>query len=81
MRISGDGSVGGQFQQTPDGRLMCRFPERIVLIANHQVRFLADLKHVRRLTLRRISLAVLGLALSLVDCLYKQHARTTLYHP
>ena len=37
IRISGDESVSGQFRQLPDGRLECSFPERLVLIANHQV--------------------------------------------
>lgn len=37
VRISGDSSVSGQLRQTPDGRLECAFPERIVLLANHQV--------------------------------------------
>ena len=38
VRISGDASVAGQLQVTPDGRVECRFPDRVVLIANHQVR-------------------------------------------
>ena len=38
MRISGDASVAGQIHQTEDGRVEFSFPERIVLIANHQVR-------------------------------------------
>lgn len=38
IRISGDESVRGQLHQLPDGRLECNFPERIILIANHQVR-------------------------------------------
>lgn len=37
IRISGDSSVAGQLAQHPDGRLLTRFPERIVLIANHQL--------------------------------------------
>ena len=37
LRISGDKSVRGQLSQTRDGRLQCRFPERIVILANHQV--------------------------------------------
>ena len=38
MRISGDESVRGQLRKLPDGRLECDFPERMVMIANHQVR-------------------------------------------
>lgn len=37
IRISGDESVRGQFSQLPDGRLVCELPERLVLIANHQL--------------------------------------------
>ncbi|THZ33589.1 acyltransferase-domain-containing protein [Aureobasidium pullulans] len=37
IRISGDASVAGQLRQFPDGRLECDFPERMVLIANHQI--------------------------------------------
>ncbi|KAF2715183.1 acyltransferase-domain-containing protein [Pleomassaria siparia CBS 279.74] len=37
MRISGDESVRGQMRKTPDGRLECDFPERMVLISNHQI--------------------------------------------
>jgi lysocardiolipin and lysophospholipid acyltransferase len=37
MRISGDESVRGQLRQAADGRLECDFPERLVLISNHQV--------------------------------------------
>lgn len=37
MRVSGDESVRGQLRKTEDGRLECDFPERMVLIANHQV--------------------------------------------
>jgi hypothetical protein len=37
MRVSGDESVRGQLRQAADGRLECDFPERLVLISNHQV--------------------------------------------
>ncbi|KAI1841528.1 hypothetical protein JX266_012280 [Neoarthrinium moseri] len=37
IRISGDASVAGQFSLTPDGRVQCSFPERLVMIANHQI--------------------------------------------
>ncbi|KAF2679002.1 acyltransferase-domain-containing protein [Lentithecium fluviatile CBS 122367] len=37
MRVSGDESVRGQLRQTEDGRLECDFPERLVLISNHQI--------------------------------------------
>ncbi|KAI9884623.1 MAG: NADH kinase pos5 [Watsoniomyces obsoletus] len=37
IRVSGDESVRGQLRQADDGRLHCAFPERLVLIANHQL--------------------------------------------
>ncbi|KAI4141294.1 MAG: hypothetical protein L6R39_005415 [Caloplaca ligustica] len=37
IRISGDASVRGQLVQTKDGRLETRFPERLIMIANHQL--------------------------------------------
>ncbi|KAI1182181.1 acyltransferase-domain-containing protein [Nemania serpens] len=37
IRVSGDASVAGQLSLTPDGRVQCHFPERMVLIANHQI--------------------------------------------
>ncbi|KAK3202389.1 hypothetical protein GRF29_161g1026955 [Pseudopithomyces chartarum] len=37
IRVSGDESVRGQLKQTEDGRLECLFPERLVLVANHQI--------------------------------------------
>src|SRR6266566_6615206 len=47
IRISGDASVAGQITQAPDGRVQFSFPERLVLIANHQVRDAAG-DHVGR---------------------------------
>lgn len=37
MRISGDDSVAGDLIKTADGRVECHFPERLVMIANHQL--------------------------------------------
>lgn len=37
IRVSGDESVRGQLSQAKDGRLQTDFPERLVLIANHQI--------------------------------------------
>ncbi|KAI4092703.1 MAG: hypothetical protein L6R37_007539 [Teloschistes peruensis] len=37
IRISGDATVRGQLARTSDGRLETRFPERLVMIANHQL--------------------------------------------
>ena len=37
IRISGDRSVRGQLLETKDGRLQTDFPERMVLMANHQL--------------------------------------------
>lgn len=37
VRISGDASVAGMLRKTSDGRVECDFPDRMVMIANHQV--------------------------------------------
>ncbi|CAK7271065.1 hypothetical protein SEPCBS57363_004424 [Sporothrix epigloea] len=37
IRISGDESVAGQIRKTRDGRVEFDFPERMVMIANHQI--------------------------------------------
>ena len=37
IRVSGDSSVAGQLSQAKDGRLVTHFPERLVLISNHQI--------------------------------------------
>lgn len=37
VRISGDESVAGQIRGTEDGHVEFDFPERMVLVANHQV--------------------------------------------
>ena len=37
VRVSGDSTMRGQLLQTVDGSLLCDFPQRIVLIANHQI--------------------------------------------
>lgn len=37
IRVSGDASVQEQLRQASDGRLVTLFPERLVLIANHQI--------------------------------------------
>ncbi|KAI5865237.1 acyltransferase-domain-containing protein [Durotheca rogersii] len=37
IRISGDSSVAAQLRLTSDGRVECDFPERMVMIANHQI--------------------------------------------
>lgn len=38
VRVSGDKSIPKQLFQKKDGTLECRFPKRIVMMANHQVR-------------------------------------------
>lgn len=38
IRISGDATVAGEIRPTEDGGVEFRFPERLILIANHQVR-------------------------------------------
>lgn len=40
VRISGNDSVAGQIHQLEDGGVKFDFPERVVLIANHQVSLL-----------------------------------------
>ncbi len=37
VRVSGDASVRGQIRRTTDGRLQTDFPERLVMISNHQI--------------------------------------------
>ena len=37
VKISGDESVRGQLFQTTDGDLICNFPQRMVMMANHQI--------------------------------------------
>ncbi|KAK3326206.1 acyltransferase-like protein [Apodospora peruviana] len=37
IRISGDASVADQIRKTPDGMVEFAFPERMVMIANHQI--------------------------------------------
>ncbi|CCT72187.1 related to acetyltransferase [Fusarium fujikuroi] len=37
IRISGDESVAGQIKLRPDGGVQFEFPERLVMIANHQI--------------------------------------------
>ncbi|KAG6010367.1 hypothetical protein E4U21_006931 [Claviceps maximensis] len=37
IRVSGDESVAGQILPTPEGGVEFKFPERIVMIANHQI--------------------------------------------
>ncbi|KAF6824947.1 lysocardiolipin acyltransferase [Colletotrichum plurivorum] len=37
IRISGDVSVAGQIRKTPAGTVQFDFPERLILIANHQI--------------------------------------------
>jgi 1-acyl-sn-glycerol-3-phosphate acyltransferase len=50
MRVSGDESVRGQLRKNKHGMMECDFPERVVLISNHQVRpskqFLLDDKEL-----------------------------------
>ena len=37
VRVSGDSTMRGQLLQTVDGALLCDFPQRLILIANHQI--------------------------------------------
>ena len=40
VRVSGDASMRGQLYRLKDGTLKCNFTNRLVLMANHQVRAL-----------------------------------------
>lgn len=66
VRISGDASVVGQIRRTADGRVECSFPERLVLIANHQV-------GVALFELRQTLMcaAIYGLGVPLVGCIHE----------
>lgn len=78
VRISGDASVAGQIKATANGGVEFNFPERAVLIANHQV--------CRKLTaMWKDELTVpdlYRLAVSLVGRVRQstQHARPPLHH-
>ena len=37
VRVSGDSTMRGQLVKTTDGAVICDFPERLFLIANHQI--------------------------------------------
>lgn len=37
VRISGDSTMRGQLLKTTDGSVVCNFPQRMILIANHQI--------------------------------------------
>ena len=65
VRISGDDSVAGELLQAGDGRVECRFPDRLIMIANHQVCFMK----VNRTLLTPID--ILGLVISVVGCIYE----------
>lgn len=45
VRVSGDKTVRGQILQSNDGDLLCKFPNRLILIANHQVLLGARFKY------------------------------------
>ncbi|CAD6592195.1 MAG: hypothetical protein ASARMPRED_006106 [Alectoria sarmentosa] len=37
VRVSGDSTMRGQLLESVDGSLLCDFPQRLILIANHQI--------------------------------------------
>ena len=39
VRVTGDESMKDQLYQMEDGSLRCNFPHRLVMMANHQVRY------------------------------------------
>jgi lysocardiolipin and lysophospholipid acyltransferase len=68
VRISGDESIAGQIKQRADGRVEFSFPDRLVMIANHQVN-----PATKNNWLKLIGIPALhGLAISLVGRLCKQ---------
>ena len=77
IRVTADRTVRDQIRRTSDGGLACHFPERLVLIANHQVWL--DAFHVLAPG-SNVDLVVLGLALFVVDSLHGTDARLCLYH-
>jgi len=76
VRVSGDASVRDQLKQTEDGRLESDFPDRMVLMANHQV-WMVSFCVVTTLTM----VDIYGLVLSMVVRLHGQKPRQYLYHP
>jgi len=82
IRISGDESVRGQIRLGKDGLLECDFPERIVLIANHQVFHTISYSSLWCLVtnIYWLSIAILRLAVPLVDRIYCSHARRLVHH-
>ena len=44
VRVSGDTSIPKQLFKRDDGSLQCKFPKRLVMMANHQVRRWTDQK-------------------------------------
>lgn len=45
IRVSGDASVKGQLKLDKNGRLQTSFPDRLIMLANHQVCFLIKILH------------------------------------
>lgn len=74
VRVSGDESVRGQLLQTLDGNLLCKFPERLVMIANHQVLLYGSSGNTRT-----NSLDLHRLVVSVVDRVYRWDARSYLH--
>ncbi len=70
VRVSGHKSIRGELLRTIDGNLLSNFPERMILIANHQVSAL--LLNWCNLTDKISDLH--RLALSLVDRIYQWNA-------
>lgn len=95
IRISGDESVAGQIKQTANGGVQFSFPERMVLIANHQVSPILNHSHwvFHRISLRLYKLYgriadhgessdLYRLAVPLVGgiCQQSRHARPPVHH-
>ena len=59
IRISGDASVAEQIRKTRDGRVEFMFPDRLIMIANHQVLQIKP-AHIMERTDRRLRSIPIG---------------------
>lgn len=76
--VSGDKSVAGQLTQSADGCLECDFPERMVLISNHEVRNIEQ--HWMTMCRLTETIALCRLASSVVDSIHRAYAWPHLHH-
>ena len=79
VRVSGDSSVRGQLTKTANGDLLCNFPKRTVLIANHQVS--AKTHETESEVSNAYATDIHRLALHVVDRIHCRDAWPFLYNP